>query len=115
MTVSETVEESELSVEPELLAGLESIVTTAGHREDRFDVEAPFTGDTIGRLPACGPEDVEAAFDRADDAQLAWADRSVEARAEVLKRYHDLVIDHHDDLLDVIQVESGKARRHAYE
>ena len=38
MTVSKTVEESELSVEPEVLAGLESIVTTAGHREDRFDV-----------------------------------------------------------------------------
>ncbi|PSQ32901.1 succinic semialdehyde dehydrogenase, partial [Halobacteriales archaeon SW_12_69_24] len=87
----------------------------AGPREDRFDVEAPATGTTIGRLPACGPDDVEAAFDRADVAQTAWADRSVEARAEVFKRYHDLVIDHNEELLDVIQVESGKARPHAYE
>jgi succinate-semialdehyde dehydrogenase/glutarate-semialdehyde dehydrogenase len=115
MTISETVEESELSVEPELLAGLESVVTTEGPRGDRFDVEAPFTGTRIGRLPACSPEDVEAAFDRADFAQAAWAERSVEARAAVFKRYHDLVLDHHEELLDVIQVESGKARRHAYE
>ncbi len=115
MTVSETVEESELSVEPELLAGLESVVTSAGPVEERFDVEAPFTGTIIGQLPSCDPADVEEAFDRADYAQTAWADRSVEARAEVFKRYHDLVIDHCEELLDVIQVESGKARRHAYE
>ena len=115
MTVSEPVEDGELSVESDRLAGLDSVVTTAGPPADRFEVEAPFTGETIGRLPACGPEDVEAAFDRADVAQEAWADRSVDVRAGVFKRYHDLVIDHHEDLLDVIQVESGKARRHAYE
>ena len=44
MTVSETIDESELSVEPNLLAGLESFVTTSGPREERFDVEAPFSG-----------------------------------------------------------------------
>jgi len=115
VTVSETVAESELSVEPDLLAGLESYVTTAGPREDRFDVEAPASGAVIGQLPACDPEDVEEAFDRAGRAQEAWADRTVAERAEVFKRYHDLVIDHCEALLDVVQVESGKARRHAYE
>jgi succinate-semialdehyde dehydrogenase/glutarate-semialdehyde dehydrogenase len=115
MTVSETIEENELSVEPELLAGLESGVTTAGPIGDRFDVEAPLTGESIGRLPACSPEDVEEAFDRAASAGTAWAARSVEARTEVFKRYHDLVLDQHEELLDVVQVESGKARSHAYE
>ena len=115
MTVSETVAESELSVEPDLLAGLESYVTTAGPREGRFDVEAPFSGAVIGQLPACDPVDVEAAFERAGRAQEAWADWPVEERAAVFTRYHDLVVDHCEELLDVIQVESGKARRHAYE
>ena len=115
MTVSETVAESELSVETDLLAGLESYVTTAGPREERFDVETPFSGAVIGRLPACDPDDVEEAFVRADHAQTAWADRSVEERAAVFKRYHDLVIEHCEELLDLIQAESGKARRHAYE
>ena len=115
MTVSETVAESELSVEPDLLAGLESYVTTAGPREGRFDVEAPFSGAVIGQLPACDPADVEAAFERASRAQEAWADWPVEERAAVFTRYHDLVIDHCEELLDIIQVESGKARRHAYE
>jgi len=115
MTVSETIDESELSVEPDLLAGLESFVTTSGPREERFDVEAPFSGAVIGQLPACGSDDVDEAFDRADRAQTAWADRSVEERAAVFKRYHDLVVEHCEELLDVVQVESGKARRHAYE
>ncbi len=115
MTVSETVAESELSVEADLLMGLESYVTTAGPREERFDVEAPFSGAVIGQLPACDPDDVEEAFERADRAQTAWADRSVAERAAVFKRYHDLVIDRSEELLDVIQAESGKARRHAYE
>ncbi|MFT4903650.1 MAG: succinate-semialdehyde dehydrogenase/glutarate-semialdehyde dehydrogenase [Natronomonas sp.] len=115
MTVSEAVEGSEIAVEPELLAGLESGVTTSGVVEERFDVEAPFRGTVVGQLPACDDDDIEAAFDRAEQGQKAWEERSIEERAEVFKRYHDLVIDHTEDLLDIVQLESGKARRHAYE
>ncbi|QLD88166.1 succinate-semialdehyde dehydrogenase (NADP(+)) [Natronomonas salina] len=115
MTVSESAAEAELEVEAELLAGLESGVTTAGAPEERFDVEAPFRGTKIGDLPACGPDDVEVAFERARQGQEAWERRSVAERAEVFKRYHDLVIENCEELLDIVQLESGKARRHAYE
>ena len=39
----------------------------------------------------------------------------VAARAAVLLRYHDLVIANAQEILDLIQLESGKARIHAFE
>ena len=39
----------------------------------------------------------------------------VRARAAILLRFHDLVIANADEILDLIQLEIGKSRRHAYE
>ncbi len=36
-------------------------------------------------------------------------------RAAILLRYHDLVLQRQDELLDLVQIESGKARRNAPE
>nr|WP_148215430.1 succinic semialdehyde dehydrogenase [Natronomonas pharaonis] len=96
------------------LEALEPLVT-APETDATFPVEAPFTGDEIGRLPACVSADVEAAFDRAAEAQTDWRDRDVSDRAAVFIRYHDRIIDNREELLDLIQYETGKARRHAYE
>ena len=97
---------------PAELAGLAASVTTT---EDAgtFAVESPFDGRTIGELPACRPGDVEAAIDRA--AESAWRDTDPAERAEVLLRYHDLVLERQAEILDVIQAETGKARRDAHE
>ncbi|WP_115864869.1 succinic semialdehyde dehydrogenase [Halorussus litoreus] len=78
-------------------------------------IEAPFSGETIGTIPACAPEDVDAAVERAREAQTAWADRDPESRADLLLRFHDLVLDHREELLDFAQLESGKARADAFE
>ena len=40
---------------------------------------------------------------------------ATEERAAVLLRYHDLVLDHQGELLDLIQAENGKARVWAFE
>ena len=37
------------------------------------------------------------------------------ARAGVLLRFHDLLLDNAAEILDIVQLESGKARRHAFE
>ncbi|MDT5089839.1 MAG: succinate-semialdehyde dehydrogenase / glutarate-semialdehyde dehydrogenase, partial [Mycobacterium sp.] len=39
----------------------------------------------------------------------------VSERAAVLLRFHDLVLKRQDEVLDLIQLENGKARRHAFE
>ncbi|USZ70148.1 succinic semialdehyde dehydrogenase (plasmid) [Halorussus salilacus] len=80
-----------------------------------FTVEAPYTGKAIGTVPSCAPADVRAAVKRARDAQADWADRPVDERAAVLLQFHDLVFDRRAELLDVTQLESGKARIDAFE
>ena len=37
------------------------------------------------------------------------------AATAIFLRYHDLILDHQEQLLDLVQIESGKARRHAVE
>src|SRR6478609_8632045 len=75
---------------------------------------SPFTGEKLADLPESTPEDVEAAFGRARAAQPAWAATPVRARAAVLLRFHDLVLQRQSEVLDLIQLETGKARLHAH-
>src|SRR2546423_1263689 len=89
-------------------------VVTGAPRE-RLEVEQPFTGAPLGTVPRCTPEDVQAAAERARAAQAAWARTSFAERRAILLRFHDLVLDRQEEILDLVQLESGKARRHAFE
>jgi succinate-semialdehyde dehydrogenase/glutarate-semialdehyde dehydrogenase len=93
---------------------LASRVRTEGPRE-RMEVQQPFTGQLLGTVPKCSPEDVTAAIARARAAQEAWARTSFKERRSILLRFHDLVLARQDEILDLVQVESGKARKHAFE
>ena len=73
------------------------------------------TGGVLGQVPHCSPADVAAAAQRARGVQKAWAARPVEERAAVLLRFHDLVLERQEEVLDLIQLENGKVRRHAFE
>jgi succinate-semialdehyde dehydrogenase/glutarate-semialdehyde dehydrogenase len=75
----------------------------------------PFTGEVLVQLPAAGEENVVEAAAEARIAQRTWAARPVAERAAVLMRWHDAVLRRADELLDVIQAETGKARAHAFE
>jgi succinate-semialdehyde dehydrogenase/glutarate-semialdehyde dehydrogenase len=96
------------------LEALAARVQTAGER-DTIDVEQPFTGKPLGSVPSSTPEDVEAAFARARAAQEEWAQTSFGERKAILLRFHDMILDRQEEILDLLQLESGKARRHAFE
>ncbi|CAM2941247.1 succinic semialdehyde dehydrogenase [Skermania piniformis] len=81
----------------------------------RLEVLDAMTGAVLGDTPRCTPADVATAAARARAAQPAWAARPVADRAAVLLRFHDLVLQRQDEVLDLIQRENGKARRHAFE
>ncbi|MFF5333315.1 succinic semialdehyde dehydrogenase [Streptomyces sp. NPDC013181] len=98
-------------VTPEVVAQLTRGVTGSGRTANH----TPFTGEKLADLPESTPEDVAAAFARARAAQPAWAALPVRARAAVLLRFHDLVIGRQSEVLDLIQLETGKARLHAHE
>src|SRR3954451_7125566 len=96
------------------IEALSKRVVCGGDRE-MVEVEQPFTGNPLGWVPKSTPEDVVAAYERAREAQRAWRQTSFRERKAILLRFHDLVMDRQDELLDLLQLECGKARRHAYE
>ncbi|MDF8263152.1 succinic semialdehyde dehydrogenase [Luteipulveratus flavus] len=75
----------------------------------------PFTGGHLADLPASTIDSVDHAYRAAGEAQPRWAAQSIADRARMLLRLHDLVLRHQDELLDLIQLESGKTRRQAFE
>jgi succinate-semialdehyde dehydrogenase/glutarate-semialdehyde dehydrogenase len=99
----------------ERVAGLTDWVTVSGEGHEMVPVEAPFTGEPVGTVPQCEAADVEHAVERGREAQEQWAATPVSERASVMLRLHDLVLDGQDELLDVMQLEAGKARRDAHE
>ncbi|MGW1139418.1 succinic semialdehyde dehydrogenase [Streptomyces zhihengii] len=98
-------------VTPDLVARLTKGVAGSGRTVNH----APFTGEKLADLPESTPEDVAAAFGRARAAQRVWEATPVRARAAVLLRFHDLVLERQAEVLDLIQLETGKARLHAHE
>ena len=95
----------------ERLAGL---VTVADGRP-RQQSFSPFDGALVGEVPTCTADDVEQAVRRARTAQREWAQRPLADRVAVLRRYHDLLLARQQQVLDVTQVETGKARVSAFE
>ena len=66
-------------------------------------------------MPACTEADVALAVERARAAQPAWAARPAAERKVIFMRYHDLLLHRQDTMLDLLQLEGGRARRHALE
>jgi succinate-semialdehyde dehydrogenase / glutarate-semialdehyde dehydrogenase len=91
------------------LAGL--LRATAGTRTSY----APATGQPVAELPVSSTDDVAAAVRSARKAQHSWKGSSLADRADILLRYHDLVLDHRHELIDLVLLESGKVRKQAFE
>ena len=87
----------------------------ASPRAQTMTTVTPFTGRPLAQLPVAGEDDVDLAYAGARAVQTSWAHLPLATRAEVLLRFHDLVLSHQVELLDLIQLESGKARVHAFE
>lgn len=84
-------------------------------RAQTLSAVTPMTGLPLAEIPLFTPDDVRTAVTGARAAQPAWAALPVAARASILLRFHDLVLAHQLEMLDLIQLESGKARLHAFE
>ncbi len=99
---------------PELLERLARRVSLFGERAYQT-LYAPFDGSVLGSIPICTPEDVQQAVQRARTAQAAWATVDPKARARIMLRFHDLLLERQPEILDLTQYETGKARRDAQE
>ncbi|WP_341952572.1 succinic semialdehyde dehydrogenase [Salinibacterium sp. TMP30] len=82
---------------------------------DTATVIAPFTGQPLHELPLSSIRDVQDAAASARHAQQAWKTAGFAHRRRVLLRAHDLLLERREELLDLLQTESGKTRGQAFE
>ncbi len=75
----------------------------------------PLTGSKLHDLEAHSAKDVALMFQEGREAQPAWNDLGVKARAQIAHRLVDVFIKHQEDLMDILQRETGKSRMHAFE
>ncbi|MCB0869348.1 MAG: succinate-semialdehyde dehydrogenase (NADP(+)) [Solirubrobacterales bacterium] len=99
----------------EQIARLVRRIGVADSDAERLEVRSPVTGELVASVPACEVPDVEAAVQRSQQAQTEWARWSARRRARVLLRFHSLLLARQREVLDLIQLESGKSRLNAFE
>ena len=115
--------ESQQSAGPELLGpritaemlGRLTARAAVADRGNQAPVEMPASGKILGHVPHGTAADVAAAAERARGAQRGWARMDTAGRSQVLLRFAELVLSRQDEALDLIQLENGKARLHAFE
>ncbi|MBO0854362.1 MAG: succinate-semialdehyde dehydrogenase (NADP(+)) [Nocardia sp.] len=89
-------------------------LATVGPDADTLTRRAPYTGAPLADLPVATPAAVEGAFATARIAQRTWAAMPVRRRAQIILRFHDLVLERQEGVLDLMQAEAGKTRRDAF-
>ena len=82
---------------------------------DQVTIVNPSTGKKIYDLPQLSVAQVAKAVADARLAQPAWAKVSVKERAQTLYRLHDLILKNQNNIMDLLQLETGKSRAHAFE
>ena len=71
-------------------------------------VHNPADGSLLGTVPDMGAAETRQAIDAADAAFPAWAGKTAQERAQVLRRIHDLMLAHQEDLARLLTAEQGK-------
>ncbi|MGH8219395.1 MAG: NADP-dependent succinate-semialdehyde dehydrogenase [Steroidobacteraceae bacterium] len=73
-----------------------------------IEVVNPATGRVIGTVPRAGANETRRAIEAAAGALPAWAHKTAKERAAVLRRWHDLMMAHREDLATLMTAEQGK-------
>ena len=75
---------------------------------ETISVNNPATGEVLAEVPKLGAAEVRRAIEAAEAAFPAWRDRVAKERAQILRRFHDLMLEHQDDLAIILTSEQGK-------
>ncbi|MDF2368069.1 NADP-dependent succinate-semialdehyde dehydrogenase [Sneathiella sp.] len=73
-----------------------------------LEVTNPATGEVIGTVPEMGASETRRAIEAAKAAMPAWAGKTAKERANILRKWHDLMLEATDDLAKIMTVEMGK-------
>ena len=101
------------SITDDLLTTLTGRVAASGGAT--WKLQEVYTGEVITPLPQSSADDIAAAYATARRAQAEWSQWPVKKRLAVFRRFHKLLIERNATIVDLIQAESGKSRRMAFE
>jgi succinate-semialdehyde dehydrogenase/glutarate-semialdehyde dehydrogenase len=73
-----------------------------------FAVQNPARGDVIAEVADIGRAQLRPAIAAAEAAQKAWAARTAKERANILRKWFDLMVANADDLATILTAEQGK-------
>ncbi|WP_129138568.1 NAD-dependent succinate-semialdehyde dehydrogenase [Modicisalibacter coralii] len=72
------------------------------------DVTNPADGGVIGRVPRMGEAETLRAIEAAERAMVEWRGKTAKERGVLLRRWHDLMLEHREDLAALMTAEQGK-------
>lgn len=73
-----------------------------------FPVVNPANGETIANVARCGQAETRRAIDAAAAAWPAWRSKTAKERAQIMRRFFDLIMQNQRDLAMIMTVEQGK-------
>jgi succinate-semialdehyde dehydrogenase / glutarate-semialdehyde dehydrogenase len=76
---------------------------------ESFPVSNPANGDVITTVPRFSKEETESAIAAADAALPAWRSKPAKEKAQILRRWYQLMLEHQEDLATILTHEQGKS------
>lgn len=73
-----------------------------------LDVHDPATGDCLGQVPLMGGNEAVRAIEAANAALEGWRAKTAKERAQILRRWFELLLEHEEDLARLMTFEQGK-------
>ncbi len=80
--------------------------TTTG--DGKIDVMNPATGEILGSVPNGGEQEATQAIEAAAAAFPEWSKTTAYHRAEILMKWHDLLLEHKQEIGEILTKEMGK-------
>jgi succinate-semialdehyde dehydrogenase/glutarate-semialdehyde dehydrogenase len=75
---------------------------------ETFAVTNPASGAVIANVAKCGAGETRRAIAAAETAQIEWRQRTASERSRLLRRWFDLMMEHQEDLAQIMTAEQGK-------
>ncbi|KQA23838.1 succinate-semialdehyde dehydrogenase [Vibrio metoecus] len=80
----------------------------SGEQNASQRVTNPFDGSVLGSVPQLTGAEVQRAITGAETAQVAWRNQTADTKAKVLRRWYELIEQHHESLATLLTLEQGK-------
>jgi succinate-semialdehyde dehydrogenase/glutarate-semialdehyde dehydrogenase len=75
---------------------------------ETITVSNPANGEAVGTVPRMGADETRRAIEAAEAAFPAWRAKTAKERSDILRRWFELMMEHQDDLAQIMTLEQGK-------